>query len=103
MLPKPIFNPEDVKMMTPGGEIEPGAPGGDFDPASESDEDSEENKRLKRAMRERSDLSTKRGRLAVPTVGIVDADNILKNDVTVRLCILPSSMALLTSQVHGVR
>lgn len=72
------------------------------DSADESDEDSPENKALKRASRGRSRKPLQEGLLAVPTDPTEEADEILESGITVYPNNLIPDNHLLTFQVYGL-
>ena len=74
----------------------------DVDPANQSDEDSPENKVLQRAVDERPGRTVEHDRLAVPSTAIADAEDMMKDSVTV-IPPLFSLFPVLTSSVHGLR
>lgn len=74
----------------------------DMDPADQSDEDSSENKALQRVIEERTGRKAHRDRLSVPSTAD-DAEEMMKENVTVRISLNPTSPSVLTPSVHGLR
>lgn len=73
-------------MMIPGGDFE--IIDADFDVTEVSDDDAEENKRLKQAIREEDRQAEGLSHLAVPAEVNASTGDIMDSNSTVRMCLM---------------